>query len=91
MPKRPFRIANWSVGSKISAFSFALVGVIIGALVLTISATTSSLLEERADHNVSTELNGLVATVELFNKTVGALLGDVPGTGVPHVDPHKGL
>ena len=70
MPKRPFRIANWSVGSKISAFSFALVGVIIGALVLTISATTSSLLEERADHNVSTELNGLVATVELFNKTV---------------------
>ena len=70
MPKRPFRIANWSVGSKISAFSFALVGVIIGALVLTISATTSSLLEERADHNISTELNGLVATVELFNKTV---------------------
>ena len=70
MLKRPFRIANWSVGSKISAFSFALVGVIIGALVLTISATTSSLLEERADHNVSTELNGLVATVELFNKTV---------------------
>ena len=70
MFKRTFRIANWSVGSKISAFSFALVGVIIGALVLTISATTSSLLEERADHNVSTELNGLVATVELFNKTV---------------------
>ena len=70
MFKRTFRIANWSVGSKISAFSFALVGVIIGALVLTISATTSSLLEERADHNISTELNGLVATVELFNKTV---------------------
>jgi len=70
MSNRTFRIANWSVGSKISAFSFALVGIIIGALVLTISATTSSLLAERAEHNVSTELKGLVATVELFNKTV---------------------
>ncbi|WP_313177663.1 hypothetical protein [Massilia sp.] len=63
MSKTTFHLANWSVGSKISAFTFALVGAIIGALVLTISATTSSLLEERASRSVSTELDGLVSTV----------------------------
>ncbi|MDN4060968.1 Cache 3/Cache 2 fusion domain-containing protein [Massilia sp. YIM B02769] len=72
MSKTTFHLANWSVGSKISAFTFALVGAIIGALVLTISATTSSLLEERASRSVSTELDGLVSTVSLFHKTVSS-------------------
>jgi len=86
MPKTKFHLANWSVGSKISAFSFALVGVIIGALVLTTSATTSSLLEERAARNVKTELNGLVATVSLFHKTVSneaVSFGKVFAAGFP--------
>jgi len=72
MSNSTFQPANWSVGSKISAFSFALVGLIIAALVLTISTTTSSLLEERAARSVKTELDGLVATVSLFHKTVSS-------------------
>jgi len=72
MSNRPLNFAHWSVGSKISAFTFALVGAIIGALILTISTTTSSLLEERAARSVKTELDGLVATVSLFHKTVSS-------------------
>jgi len=86
MSNNKFHFANWSVGSKISAFSFALVGVIIGALVLTTSITTSNLLEERAAHNVSTELDGLVATVSLFHKTVSSeavSFGKVFAAGFP--------
>ncbi len=86
MSNSKFNFANWSVGSKISAFSFALVGVIIGALVLTTSTTTSSLLEERAARNVSTELGGLVSTVSLFHKTVSneaVSFGKVFAAGFP--------
>jgi methyl-accepting chemotaxis protein-2 (aspartate sensor receptor) len=64
--------ANWNVGTKISAFSFALVGAIIAALVLTISFTTASMLEERASQNMHNELKGVVSTVELFNRTVSS-------------------
>ena len=62
--------ANWNVGTKISAFGFALAGVIIGALVLTISLTTASLLEDHANENMQDELHGVLSTVELFNRTV---------------------
>jgi len=72
MSNSKFHPASWSVGSRISAFTFALVGLIIGALVLTISTTTSNLLEERASRSVSSELDGLVATVSLFHKTVSS-------------------
>jgi methyl-accepting chemotaxis protein len=64
--------ANWNVGTKISAFSFALVGTIIGALILTITLTTASLLEERASAHLQDELRGVTSTVELFNRTVSA-------------------
>jgi methyl-accepting chemotaxis protein-2 (aspartate sensor receptor) len=64
--------ANWNVGTKISAFSFALVGAIIAVLVLTITVTTASMLEERASQNMQNELKGVVSTVELFNRTVSS-------------------
>ena len=70
MLKQTFSTARWSVGSKISAFSFALVGAVLAALVTTISLTTSSILEERARRSLDGELQGVVNTVELFNKTV---------------------
>ena len=70
MHKQKFSTARWSVGSKISVFSFALVGAVLAALVLTISITTSTMLEERARRSLDGELQGVVNTVELFNTTV---------------------
>lgn len=61
---------RWSVGSKISIFSFALVGAVLAILVTTISLTTSAMLEERARRSLDGELRGVVNTVELFNTTV---------------------
>jgi methyl-accepting chemotaxis protein len=72
MHNNRFNPANWNVGSKITAFSFALVGLIVGALVLTISLTTSSLLQARAEQSVANELRGVVNMVELFNKAVSS-------------------
>ena len=63
---------SWNVGTKISAFSFVLVGALIGALILTISITTASMLEERATRNMQNELKGVVSTVALFNRTVSS-------------------
>src|SRR5690349_12287976 len=72
MSNNKYHPANWSVGTKISGFSFTLVGAILAALILTISLTTASLLEARAAHNVQNELRGVISTVELFNKTVSS-------------------
>jgi methyl-accepting chemotaxis protein len=70
MSPNKYHPANWNVGTKISAFGFMLAGVIIAALVLTISLTTASLLEEHANENMQDELHGVLSTVELFNRTV---------------------
>ena len=72
MTNNKYHPANWSVGTKISAFTFTLVGAILAALILTISVTTASLLEGRATQNMQNELQGVISTVELFNKTVSS-------------------
>ena len=72
MPTNKYHPANWNVGTKISAFSFVLAGAIIAALVLAISFTTAALLEERATDNMQDELQGVLSTVELFNRTVSS-------------------
>ncbi|THC46629.1 Cache 3/Cache 2 fusion domain-containing protein [Massilia sp. Mn16-1_5] len=72
MSNNKYHPANWNVGTKISAFSFALVGALIAALVMTITVTTSSMLEERASQNMQNELQGVVDTVDLFNRTVSS-------------------
>ena len=78
-----YRPSQWGVGAKLTAFTFALVGVIIGALVLIISTTTTGILEERARDSVASELRGVQNMVQMFNEAVaseavsfGALLAD---------------
>ena len=70
MRSSSFNPANWGVGSKITAFTFALVGIILGALVIAFSMTTSTLLESRAEEAVASELRGVLNMVDLFNKAV---------------------
>jgi methyl-accepting chemotaxis protein-2 (aspartate sensor receptor) len=72
MNKRLFDFSSWSVGSKITAFTFALVSLILAALVTTTSWTTSRLLHDRAVANIKAELNAVVATVEMFGKAVSS-------------------
>ncbi|MFL6674217.1 MAG: Cache 3/Cache 2 fusion domain-containing protein [Massilia sp.] len=72
MNNNKFNPATWNVGSKITAFTFALVGLILAALVLTISVTTSSMLTARAEKSISNELASVISTVELFNKAVSS-------------------
>ncbi|MBC7858674.1 MAG: Cache 3/Cache 2 fusion domain-containing protein [Burkholderiaceae bacterium] len=58
---------NWGVGGKITGFTFGLISVILSALIMLISYTTSSLLEERASAGVGAELRGVSNMVEVFN------------------------
>jgi methyl-accepting chemotaxis protein len=72
MSHSKFHPVNWSVGSKISSFTFSLVSLMLAVLMLTITLTTSSILERWATRGVTNELRGVVTTVELFNKTVSS-------------------
>ena len=67
-----FHPASWNVGTRISAVTFALAGVIIAGLIATITVSTSNMLERRAIDAVESELRGVTSTVELFNKTVSS-------------------
>ncbi len=70
MNKKSFSIANWTVGTKITAFTFALVSVILAGLVFTITLTTSSMLHARAIANVNSELQSVVNAVEMFDSVM---------------------
>jgi methyl-accepting chemotaxis protein-2 (aspartate sensor receptor) len=86
MNKRLLDISSWSVGSKITAFTFALVSLILATLVTTTAWTTSSLLRERAMVNVQSELHSVMATVELFDKAVSSeavSFGKIFAAGLP--------
>jgi methyl-accepting chemotaxis protein-2 (aspartate sensor receptor) len=72
MNKRLFDVSSWSVGSKITVFTFALVGLILAALVTVSSWTTSNLLRERAVLSIQSELRSVIATVEMFDKAVSS-------------------
>ena len=63
MNKKSFSVANLTVGAKITAFTFALVAVILAGLVFTITWTTSSMLHARAIANVNSELQSVVNAV----------------------------
>ena len=75
MRSSSFNPANWGVGSKISAFTFGLVGIILGSLVVAFGMTTSTLLQSRAQAAVASDLRGVVNMVEMFNKAVGSEVG----------------
>ncbi|CAH0188744.1 Methyl-accepting chemotaxis protein III [Massilia sp. Bi118] len=86
MNKPMFDISRWSVGSKITVLTFALVGLILAALVTTISWTTSNLLHERAVVNVKAGLRSVMATVEMFDRAVSSeavAFGKVFAAGFP--------
>jgi len=72
MNKPTLDVSSWSVGSKITVFTFALVGLILAVLVTGISWTTSRLLEERAAASIQGELRSVTATVEMFDKAVSS-------------------
>ena len=67
--------SNWGVGSRITAFTFGLVGLILGALVVAFSMTTSTLLQSRAQAAVASDLHGVLNMVEMFNKAVSSEVG----------------
>jgi methyl-accepting chemotaxis protein-2 (aspartate sensor receptor) len=72
MTSHRYHPANWNVGTRISALSFGLMGGIIAALLVAITMTTSSMLEERARQSVASELRSVANTVEMFNKSVSS-------------------
>jgi methyl-accepting chemotaxis protein len=63
-------VADWTVGSKITALTFALVGAILAGLLVTLSWTTSSMLHARAVDKMQGELRSLVNGLELFDKAL---------------------
>ncbi|WP_323141486.1 methyl-accepting chemotaxis protein [Massilia phyllosphaerae] len=72
MQSKSFSIRDWTVGTKLTAFTFALVSLILLGLVITVSSTTSSMLRKRAIENMNSELHGVVNTVELFNQAMSS-------------------
>ncbi len=72
MRNHRFNPDNWSVGTKISAFTFGLVGLMLAVLVVAISVTTSSMLEGRAVQSVTNEMRSVANSVELFDKSMRA-------------------
>jgi methyl-accepting chemotaxis protein-2 (aspartate sensor receptor) len=62
----------WGVGTKITAFTFAQVGVLLAGLVWMISLTTASLLAERSQESVQSELRGIQNMVEMFHLAVSS-------------------
>ena len=75
MQSKSFSIRDWTVGTKLTAFTFALVSLILLGLVITVSSTTSSMLRKRAVENMNSELHGVVNTVELFNQAMASQAG----------------
>ncbi|MFC0251790.1 methyl-accepting chemotaxis protein [Massilia consociata] len=86
MKNQLFRPASWNVGTRISAITFALMGLTIAALLAAITVTISSMLEERAARSVANELHSVANTVEMFNRSASGharSLGDIFRTALP--------
>ena len=62
--------STWGVGTKITAFTFALVGLILGGLIWMISHTTASMLSARSEDSVQKELRGVQDMVGMFHLAV---------------------
>ena len=63
---------HWNLGTKVTTFTFILTGLITGMLIMSISLTTSNLLEQRATESVKNELNGVRNMIDLFNTAMTA-------------------
>ncbi|QOY92357.1 Cache 3/Cache 2 fusion domain-containing protein [Massilia sp. UMI-21] len=66
------KAAGWTLGTRISAITFALMGATIAALLVVITMAISSMLEERAAQSVSKELRSVANTVEMYNRGASA-------------------
>jgi methyl-accepting chemotaxis protein len=64
--------STWGVGTKITAFTFALIGLILGGLIWMISSTTSGMLEKRAQESVQHDLAGVQNMVQMFHLAVAS-------------------
>ncbi|MDN2675688.1 methyl-accepting chemotaxis protein [Janthinobacterium sp. SUN033] len=67
MPTISFSPRHWSVGGKITVFTFALVSLILASLTALTSIRTSNALEQRAEAAVTSELNSVMTTTEVFH------------------------
>ncbi|MGK5004317.1 methyl-accepting chemotaxis protein [Janthinobacterium sp. LB2P70] len=67
MPTISFSPRQWSVGGKITVFTFALVSLILASLTTLISIRTSTALEQRAEAAVTSELNSVMTTTQVFH------------------------
>ena len=66
---------TWSVGTRITLLTFALISIVLTCLIVVISVGTGRLLEERSTQAVSQELNGVKNMVDLFNTAVTSEAG----------------
>ena len=67
MPTISFSPRHWSVGGKITVFTFALVSLILASLTTLIGIRTSNVLEQRAEAAVTSELNSVMTTTQVFH------------------------
>ena len=67
MPTKSFSPRHWSVGGKITVFTFALVSLILASLTTLISIRISTVLEQRAEAAVTSELNSVMTTTQVFH------------------------
>ena len=72
MLKNAMHPSTWGVGTKITAFTFALVGLILTGLIGMISESTATLLAERSQASVRNELRGVQNMVEMFHLAVSS-------------------
>ncbi len=70
MNNNKFHPSNWTLGTRISAITFALMGTTIAALLMVITFAISSMLEERAAASVASELRSVANTVDMFDRGV---------------------
>jgi methyl-accepting chemotaxis protein-2 (aspartate sensor receptor) len=68
----PIGLSRWRVGTKLTSFTFALVSLILAGVVLSMSWSGSSMLQQRSIEAVGAELNSLISAVELFNKAMSS-------------------
>ncbi len=62
--------SRWGIGARLTGMTFALVGLVLSALVGGIGYSTSRLLEERAIVHVADDARSVVSMVTMFNKAV---------------------
>ena len=75
MNKLSIQPNTWSVGTRITLLTFALISVVLSCLIVVISVGTGRLLEQRSTEAVGQELNGVKNMVDLFNTAVTSEAG----------------